>query len=124
MNTSNTIQPLLNATIVAACGSVVIWASIVVLCWNWWASVPAWLVKTVFVLSESVLIALFISLIRLRIAGSLYVRIHVVVVLLVLGVLVSLSGITAFPSSTRIRYLAAISSAVAPLMLLVIGAVE
>lgn len=124
MNTSTSIHPLLAATVVAACGAAVILSSIIVLCWNWWASVPGWLVKTEFVLSESVLIALFISLIWLRMAGSIYVRIHVVVVLLALGVVVSLAGVVAFPSSIRIRYVAAVSSALAPLMLLVISVVE
>ncbi len=124
MNKWTSMQPLMSAAILIACGAVVILVGLVVLCWNWWASAPGWLTKTEYVLAQSVLLALFTSLIRLRLAGNIYVRIHVVVVLLMLGVLVALSGVVAFPGSNRVRYMCSISSAAAPLMLLLFHSVE
>lgn len=122
MNTS--IRLLVNAAALTGCGFVVILTGLVLLLWNWWASVPRWLVKTEYILSQAILVALLVSFIQLRMDGNLYVRVHVVVVLLALMGLVTLSGMLAFPRSSGIRYLACISAALAPLTLLMINRVE
>jgi hypothetical protein len=124
MNTWTSTRPLVSAAVLTGCAFVVILTGVVLLFWNWWASVPRWLTKTEYILSQAILVALLLSLIQLRVDGSVYVRIHVVVVLMALAGLVTLSGMVAFPGSSGIRYLACISSALAPLILLMVNRVE
>lgn len=124
MNPSTSIQPLLSAAILTGFAAVIIFMGIVLLCLNWWASLPGWLLKAEFILAQFVLLALFASLIRLRMAGNIYVRTHVVAVVLLLGGMVAFSGVVGFPGSKQVRYLCTLSSAAAPLMLLLFHGME
>jgi hypothetical protein len=124
MSTGSSMQPLMNLVILSGCAAAVIFLDLVVLCWDYLVGVPTWVTRTEYFLSQAVLLALFIAVIHLRMNGTVYVRIQIVVLVLVLGVLVSLSGILGFPSASRVRYVAAISSAFAPLMLLIMHRVE
>ena len=120
MSSGPSIQPLVNLFILSACAAAVILTGLALLCWSYWAQVPVWAARTEYFVSQAVLLALFAVVIQLRISGTVYLRIQVVALVLLLGALVSLSGILAFPGSSRVRYVAAISSAATPLMLLMI----